>query len=448
MGAITGITLPTPIEWSKSEYSGNAADHINQLDELLLHTTGFKGITVSYLDLYLGALAEVVIETLDPRRKAIATYVLEHYSIGGADAVKQLFTDWLTFTPGPDPKVPAKVLTPADGGPGFFIECWDYIVNTEAGIVLANADTFKPWVTQFLNYHGDWINSTESTGTLEQWIAYGGSTEHPFDINDFEVPKPGSATGGFLSFNQFFLRNVAQKKAGHELRPLCGDEDWIVAPCDGGVFSLYPENVERNASDAAPKVDFNLPGKSNDPFNVKHALPSKYSERFVGGQLLDILLWFTDYHHFHAPVTGSVLDHGLYPGSYNYDFDNFDANHPFGPLPPSDGDRAGWYQKLAKHQRYYWIIETEQFGTIAMIAIGFWGVGSIINGLEDTAGDGSPIPVSKGQYMGHFGYGGSSIVLAFEADKKFDFKVGKTAPVRDADHPVLMKVRECLGTKG
>ena len=43
-----------------------------------------------------------------------------------------------------------------------------------------------------------------------------------------------------------------------------------------------------------------------------------------------------------------------------------------------------------------------------MSAIGFWGVGSIINAIPEGG------EVKKGQYMGHFGYGGSSIVLAFE----------------------------------
>ena len=446
MSAITGITLPVAIDWTNAKYGPAAADHISKLDTLMQTTIKFKGENVSYLELYEAALIEVAIETLNPRRQQIAAYVIEHYSQNGTDSVKQLLTDWLTFTPAPAPAENPTHINPKNGGPGFFIECWDYIVNTVAGIMLANADEFRPWFTTFLNYHGDWINSKQSTGTLEQWIAYGGSKAHPFDIKDFHQPdKDNKKTGGFTSFNQFFLRNVEQEKPPKPLqRPLCGDPNWIVAPCDGGIFYLYEGD---DVSNGNTKEDFTLPGKSDDPFNIKHALPEAYSERFVGGQLLDILLWFTDYHHFHAPVDGKVVDHGLDPGSYNYDFDAFDDNHPLGKIPSDEGDRAGWYQKLAKHQRYYWIIETEKFGTVAMIAIGFWGVGSIINGLSDSDNTGSGIPISRGQYMGHFGYGGSSIVLAFEKDKKFDFKVGKTKAVQGPDNPTLMKVRECLGVK-
>ena len=81
---------------------------------------------------------------------------------------------------------------------------------------------------------------------------------------------------------------------------------------------------------------------------------------FLGGPLLDILLWFTDYHHFHAPVSGTLIHQGVYEGSYNYDFDNFDPNDP--PKPPADYDRAGWYASLGKHKRYVWVLEPKSLG--------------------------------------------------------------------------------------
>lgn len=48
--------------------------------------------------------------------------------------------------------------------------------------------------------------------------------------------------------------------------------------------------------------------------------------------------------------------------------------------------------------------------------------------------------------MGYFGYGGSSIVLAFEKDLGLQFKVGDKS-VEGPDNPVLMKVRQCLGKR-
>ena len=242
-----------------------------------------------------------------------------------------------------------------------------------------------------------------------------------FDIRDFVVPE-----GGFQSFNQFFLRQLQDGQ-----RPMCSDADdprVVVSPCDGGVFFLTRGEQLGGA--------YALPGKSGDTFELKEAVPG-FGGSFLGGPLLDILLWFTDYHHFHAPVSGTLIHQGVYEGSYNYDFDNFDPNDPYAPKPPADSDRAGWYASLGKHKRYVWVFRTEKLGLVAMIAIGFWGVGSIINEVPEGA------TLRKGDYMGHFGYGGSSIVLAFEPGLDLEFVVGGRA-VGDADHPTLMKVHQGL----
>jgi phosphatidylserine decarboxylase len=138
----------------------------------------------------------------------------------------------------------------------------------------------------------------------------------------------------------------------------------------------------------------------------------------------------------------------VYEGSYNYDFDNYDPNDPYAPALPEASDRVGWYQSLGKHKRYVWIFRTEELGLVAMIAIGFWGVGSIINEVPEGA------TLSKGDRMGHFGYGGSSIVLAFEPNLNLQFGVHEkgakglcTKLVSSPDNPTLMRIQQCLGRR-
>lgn len=404
MSTIASIDLPAPIAWSTKEEA--AKKHIKKLDKILSKANNNLN--------YIAALAEVSIEVFEKNRtKSIVKFWLPY--LKGEVSLKEFFTEWLTYTPSP-------------ANPGKYIEYWDYLVNTNSGLLLANETNFKKWFSQFLNFHGDWINSTSSTSTLKEWIAYQGTTEHPFNINDYEQPK-----GGFKSFNQFFLRNL---KAGQ--RPLCKEinrDENIVAPCDGGIFFLNKAK-KISKTENLKELRYPLPGKS-DNFNLKEALPG-YGSHFLGGDLLDILLWFTDYHHFHAPVTGKVVHQGMYKGSYNYDFGDYDPKDFYAPSLPADSDQVGWYEKLGKHQRYVWIIKTEKFGLVAMVAIGFWGVGSIINAVAQKA------KVKQGDYMGHFGYGGSSIVLAFNKDINIDFKVDKKS-VKGANTPTLMKVRECLG---
>lgn len=121
---------------------------------------------------------------------------------------------------------------------------------------------------------------------------------------------------------------------------------------------------------------------------------------------------------------GKVIAMNDYPGSYNYDFDAFDPYHPGRPKHSDDSDKVGWHSKLSTHRRFVWIFQTESMGLVGMAAIGFWGVGSMIVDNDDESSSSTwprdvlPVKlgntVEKGQYLGHFGYGGSSIVLAFQ----------------------------------
>jgi phosphatidylserine decarboxylase len=405
MSEITSIKLPKPIKWDS--VSADATNHIDKLTELFADPF-MEGY-------YIQALCDLRTEVRQPNRMEVAVYWMPYLEYPAKHTLKEFFTEWLTYAP-------------TTKSPDLYIERWDYLANTIGGMQLSNEPHFKIWFREFLHFHGQWINSTSSTGTLKEWMKYKGGEGHPFHIENYKRPDPDSPTGGFKSFNQFFLRNLKGKE-----RPLCKEAasgDVIVAPCDGGVFYL-----DRGAS---AETRYELPGKS-DTFNLKEAIPH-YGELFVGGPLLDILLWFTDYHHFHAPVSGEVIFQGLYEGSFNYDFGDFDPEKNRAPELASTSDKVGWYNNIGKHQRYVWVIRTEKLGLVAMIAIGFWGVGSIINAIETGA------EVQKGEYMGHFGYGGSSIVLAFEPDLNLQFKVGKK-PVEGPNFPVQMNVRECLGKR-
>lgn len=77
------------------------------------------------------------------------------------------------------------------------------------------------------------------------------------------------------------------------------------------------------------------PLAGQDKFDVKDSF-GQYGKFFVGGPLLDSLLWFTDFHHLLSPVSGRIVAIYDYPGSYNYDFYNFDPHNPSLPRPPGE----------------------------------------------------------------------------------------------------------------
>jgi len=302
-----------------------------------------------------------------------------------ADDFISFFNEWLVYNPEP-------------ANPQKYIEPFDNLVNSGAGEILFNNNVFSSWFISFVNARGGYLKTEASAATMDKWMAF-----PDINISDYVVPKKG-----FRTFNEFFLRKLKPR-----VRSLGGKNDRgvVVSPADGSVCQIYAEDLDANFT------------TKRDVINIRQALNnSSYAERFIGGPVLDVLLWFTDYHHFHAPVSGRIVEVGEYAGSYNYNFKD-----------------VSWYKELAKHKRTCYVIDTKEFGLVAMIPVGFWGVGSIITEPKVKPGR----YIKKGEEIGHFGYGGSSILLVFEPNRvKFSLPI----PVRDTgDEGIPVKVRQKIG---
>ncbi|NOQ31595.1 MAG: hypothetical protein GQ570_10785 [Helicobacteraceae bacterium] len=269
------------------------------------------------------------------------------------------FKEWLIFNP-----------TPWNGPK--YIQPWDALANSEGSEILFNNNIFSSWFIDFLNARGEYLRTTESLsgGVLKNWESFP-------DVK-LDTFKPPYNQSSYDSFEDIFLR-VPKKEfniAGEN------DERVIVSPASGKIHQIYSKTLDSN---------FKI---KRDVLNIRESLNnSAYSQKFIGGKMVDILLWFTDYHYFHSPVSGEIVDVGEYAGSYNYNFQDVD-----------------WYKALAKHKRVSYIIKTKEFGLVAMIPVGFWGVGSIITDKKIKKG----YKITKGEKIGRFGYGGSSILLVFE----------------------------------
>ena len=277
------------------------------------------------------------------------------------------FEDWLDYNP-----------LPYDGA--RYIQPFDELANSAAGQILFNNNIFSSWFISFLDARGDYLKTEASLPKklLKTW--------NQFDSIDLKIYKPYNYTGpkedrykNYKTFTDLFLRDLWSPLKVKSAKK----KNILVSPANGKIHQIY-------ANDLTTKFEV-----KKDIINIRQALNnSKYAERFIGGKMVDILLWFTDYHHFHAPISGKVLEMNGYAGSYNYNFKN-----------------VNWYKELAKHKRFCYIIDSEEFGLVAMIPVGFWGVGSIETIIEEGK------PVYKGQKIGNFGFGGSSILLIFEPGK-------------------------------
>jgi len=168
--------------------------------------------------------------------------------------------------------------------------------------------------------------------------------------------------------------------------------------------------------------NFTIPNLLNVPADSDKALA------FNGSSLAIFRLAPADYHRFHSPIDGEVGEIVHIPGQYytvnpqavnEADFDVFTAN-----------TRSVLYMK-----------HTLTGLPVAFVAIGALLVGSI----EFTNGGQKGSTVKRGEELGYFAYGGSTVVAVFpQGVIQFDDDLKKNS---EADHPIetLVKVGYSLG---
>ena len=169
-----------------------------------------------------------------------------------------------------------------------------------------------------------------------------------------------------------------------------------------------------NVVNANLDTDSLIHTKYDQYLNIDQLLQgSQFAKYFLGGTACSVVLLPPDYHHYHSPVAGHVVESkeldidgiffGMDGGFYTY------ANN---------GNIGGWkarYGIFGQYHRGYYIYKTDDFGYVGMIAVGLDDISSVkfekdfINVTPD-----NPVKVEKGQPVGHFAYGGSTVILLFQ----------------------------------
>jgi len=181
----------------------------------------------------------------------------------------------------------------------------------------------------------------------------------------------------FESFNDFFIRSIDLRR-----RPIARDPAVCVAPTDGKVLA-FP-SIRRDRT-------FEIKGAS---FALAQFLQDEaLAARFDGGAMLISRLHLADYHHFHFPMS-------CVPGPATLIDGKLHAVAPYSRRWP-----AIFY---SENRRALTPLRSEQFGTVLMVEIGAFTVGSI----QQRYRPGSAVP--KGAHKGYFELGGSTVVLLFE----------------------------------
>lgn len=205
---------------------------------------------------------------------------------------------------------------------------------------------------------------------------------------EFVIPDPDGPHGGWRSFNDFFHREIKPAE-----RPVASPSDpkVIVSANDGAVY-----NIQRGVRELD---QFWCKG---EPYSLNNMLAgSDYLDRFIDGDVFQSYLSGADYHRWHAPVDGIVRHATVVEG-----------------LMFSNLEWAGNDIKGVKSQGYYTAVNTRgltfieaddpTIGLVCCMPVGITEVSSIT--LTARRND----RVKKGDQLGYFSYGGSSMALVFQ----------------------------------
>ena len=237
-------------------------------------------------------------------------------------------------------------------------------------------------------------------------------------------------SSNWKSFNDFFARRLKSP----DQRPVASPEDnsVVASPCD-----CVPQGAWDIDSDSYIITDDKIAVKSRVFNSVRNLITpeSPYCDEFANGVFYHAFLNANDYHCYHFPLDGVIKELRVVPGD-----DALGGNITWEPELQQyvvDCSVPGW-QSI--ETRGLAIIETEEYGLVAVMPIGMSQVASVNFEKNLKVGD----KVKKGDVLGYFLFGGSDFVLVFQEKARFKL----TAPVEETGGWKHILTGEKLGELG
>lgn len=215
---------------------------------------------------------------------------------------------------------------------------------------------------------GSYQNTRHSTKKIPKFIE-----QYGIDLDEYEE-------GPFQTFNDFFIRRFKPGK-----RNFTPDENTLCAFAEGRYLGWNAVN------DAIvfPVKGNNL--RANDLITERFGKDKALL--FEGGPLLICRLCPVDYHRFHFPDDGHVIESFRIPGQF----------HSVNPLALAQQQKI-----FIQNERHVSILKTKNFGYLAYIEVGAMCVGKIVQTHDCLK------PFHRGEEKGYFLFGGSTVILIGE----------------------------------
>ncbi|KAG2136630.1 phosphatidylserine decarboxylase-domain-containing protein [Suillus clintonianus] len=295
-----------------------------------------------------------------------------------------------------------------------------YIVFTNPKVNAQIQKIFKVW-TRFLV-------SPSSRDTLttndDGWFGPHGTKLMPNFVRDFAC-RPNQPHFGFTSWDDFFVR-----KLNPGARPIASPDDNLIinCACDSACY--------RTASNVEAHQSFWLKGQTYSLYHIldDHDLTSQ----FVGGTVMQATLSPTDYHRWHTPINGRIIDTKLVKGTFYApsptEAGTFPEKKPNGP-------QAEFEDIISRSQGFMTAFSTRalifiecvdpRVGLMCFVGIGLGEVSTCEITVDKNE------MVKKGDEIGMFHFGGSTHCLIFRPGVDIHFVNGLGQPLAKDDKLVI-----------
>lgn len=270
---------------------------------------------------------------------------------------------------------------------------------------LQYAEPYRSWLIKFTREWGEFLSTPESWTEESYQIVY----------NDPQFGLQGDlyeSAENWNSFNDFFARYLSSP----DMRPIAAPEDnaVVVSPADSEPQGVW--QIDENSMIVQKEDELVIKSQTFNSIPDLIGPDSQYRDEFANGTMTHTFLDVHNYHRYHFPVSGVIKEVSYIPqddavgGWVTWDEES--------GLYVLNAGLPGW-QMI--ETRACVIVETEEYGLVALLPIGMSQVSSV--NFEDTVKVGET--VEKGDPLGYFLFGGSDFVMIFQEQAGFEM----TAPM-------------------
>lgn len=290
----------------------------------------------------------------------------------------------------------------------------------DTNLSMQSFESFSAWLVEFAQDWGSFLDTKESlTKESLQSFKYDSMYNYPLYCDN---------EWSWDTFNKFFYRefnNAVPETRITPLRPIAepNNNQAIVSPADCTFKQDYPIDKEGNVLNVKGERTHVKLKKTHAIGNVNELLKdSPYAKDFYGGSFVHYFLSPFDYHRFHTPVSGKVLEIKKILGKVYLSVEMTEDGQWDAPDSATDGYEFTQSRGLV-------IVDAGPIvGKVAIIPIGMCQVSGVdmYTTLKDKT-------VVKGQEFGKFKFGGSDIIMLFEKDLN-DLYLFKKDPAHNPIH--------------